>query len=604
MRLVFRFLVFLLVASVCSGQSPVPGDYSDDTPSPKWEFQKQGGEVLLSQAPKDPLFSSKILLVLAILAGLFALIFRLAFVTYRNRQKAKEMQLLASRDREIAMHREQLYVNITHELRTPLTLIISPLERLAEENPHPDILMALQHARELLYRFNELLRWNKLEAKAMTVATQVGNLADEVQKIVTQVRPIADSKQLRIQFSAETPDRWCEMDFEKLDTILSNLLMNAIKFTDRGGSIEMSLRYPAAQEKETVQLTITDSGRGMTGENLKIVFERFRQVEQSGELTEGAGIGLALVKKLISLMGGEIEVHSELNVGTSFSISLPFIAVEPQLEQLATTPLPDSTPSKRSKKNQLLIVEDNLDLQSFLASNFSAAYNLLRCASVNEAIHLTKENLPDIVVSDIMLLGGQDGIELCRTLKSDPLTSHIPVLMLTARTGAETKQRALEAGVDAYLTKPFSVRELELSLDNLLENRRMLRERFKTVLQFDWGGEHPGKPDIDPYLVLVLDNIRQELENPRFGVEQLAQAMKISRVQLFKKVKSITGMPPAELLRTIRLEKAMRLLESGAGNVSEVTYQVGFENPNYFSKAFKKHFGKTPSEVAEAGANS
>lgn len=609
MKSLIYIAMFWLLAFNCLGQSPPPHGNSDKIPPAEPTSQHAMQKTVLSQPPENVLYSKKDVLILILLGGVMMLASGVAFVSYRNRQKAKEVHLLASKDREIAMQREQLYVNVTHELRTPLTLIISPLERLAEQNPHPDIITALQHARELLHRFNDILKWNKLEANAMTIATQVGNLTEEVQKIVTRVRPIADSKQLEVKFSAEKTEQWCEMDFEKLDTILSNLLMNAIKFTDSGGVIEINVQFCPNREKDFVQLTIVDNGRGISKEALTAIFERYKQAGQPGTMAGGAGIGLALVERLTTLMGGKIEVDSQPGMGTMFTVFLPYLAVQPQLEQLIKTPLRGtSTDSKFTAdhdKNLLLLVEDNLDLQSFLLSNFSPAYDLLHCVSVDEALYLAKENLPEIVITDIMLQGEKDGIDLCQALKSDPLTNHIPILILTARAGAETKQKALKSGVDAYLTKPFSVRELELSLENLLESRRMLRERFQTILKLEWQVDQPAASAtaIDPYLELVLNHIRKQLDNSQFGIEQLAQTMKISRVQLFKKVKSLTGMPPADLLRTIRLEKAMRLLESGMGNVSEVAYQVGFDNPNYFSKAFKKHFGKTPSEVSESNAN-
>jgi signal transduction histidine kinase/DNA-binding response OmpR family regulator len=523
------------------------------------------------------------------------------FVTYRNRQKAKEVQLLASKDREIAMQREQLYVNVTHELRTPLTLIISPLERLAETNPHPDVLTALHHARELLHRFNDILKWNKLEANAMTLTNGVGNLTEEVRKMVTRMRSIADSKQVGLIFKAQQEEIWCEMDFEKLDTILSNLLMNAVKYTDTGGKIQVIADFLQLNQKNFLQLAVVDNGRGIPAEALSVIFERFGQAGQAGTITGGAGIGLALVKRLTALMGGQIEAYSQPGVETRFAVLLPYrpvqLLMEHQTSTLASDSRTDDVETSDAEKTLLLLVEDNLDLQSFMLSSLRPVYDLLYCVSVEEALHLAKENLPEIIITDIMLQGEKDGIDLCHALKSDPLTNHIPVLILTARTSFETKQRALEAGVDVYLTKPFSVRELELSLENLLENRRALRERFKTTLKLEWQSEKPNDSSVDPYLELVLDHIRQQLDNPKFGIEQLAQAMKISRVQLFKKVKSLTGLPPADLLRTIRLEKAMHLLKTGTGNVSEVAYQVGFDNPNYFSKAFRKHFGMTPSEV-------
>ncbi|MEK7256474.1 MAG: helix-turn-helix domain-containing protein, partial [Bacteroidota bacterium] len=209
------------------------------------------------------------------------------------------------------------------------------------------------------------------------------------------------------------------------------------------------------------------------------------------------------------------------------------------------------------------------------------------------------KKLPDLVVSDIMMPGEPDGIGLCQSLKRDPLTCHIPVLMLTARSSQDAKMDAIEAGADSYLTKPFVVDELLATAQNLLENRRRLSERTKTALQVQWMDE-PVAPVEDPFLEMVMEQIRKHLDDAGFGVEQMADALRISRQQLFKKVKSLTGMPPADLLRNLRLEKARRLLETGAANVSQAAYETGFDDPNYFSKAFKKHFGMSPSEAQKA----
>ena len=589
--LLILFCVFISMNCFCQ-DSLAAGDLQH----PSEQLRQQDALPITSGLNRNNIF------LLVLFGGMMLMASGIAFIAYRNRQKAKEVQLLASKDREIAMQREQLYVNITHELRTPLTLIISPLERLASKNPHPDVSMALHHAQELLHRFNDILKWNKLEANAMTLSPQVGEVVEEVQKIVDRMRPIAESKGLNMECLPGFEECWCQLDFEKLDTILSNLLMNAIKFTDRGGAVKVEIDLEQSQSPGHIQLKVSDNGKGISEEALSGIFDRFRQVG-SGASMGGAGIGLALVKRLTDLMKGDIKVESVPVSGTMFTLNFPLKMVDKLPEkQVKTGPtIVNNVKGDVSKdeKAQLLLVEDSPDLRNFIASTLQPVYDLLQVASVPDALELARENLPDIIISDIMLLGERTGIDLCRELKSDPLTSHIPVLMLTARSGSETKQKALEAGVDAYLTKPFSVRELELSLDNLLENRRILRERFQTTLKLDWTEAEPATPATDPYIEMVLKQIHKHLDDSQFGIEQLAQSMKISRVQLFKKIKSLTGMPPADLLRTIRLETAMRLLETGAGNVSEVAYQTGFDNPNYFSKAFKQHFGKGPSEIRE-----
>jgi signal transduction histidine kinase/DNA-binding response OmpR family regulator len=532
----------------------------------------------------------------AVIAGLLFVTSMAGFLIYREKQRRRALREAVSRDREAAMLREQLYVNITHELRTPLTLVISPLEKLAEENPQPDVEQALQHARELLRRFNDVLHWKKLEDKAMKVTSRVGDVVEAVQKMVQQLKPAAESKYIKVEFHSNEQAYWGELDFDKLETILSNLVLNAIKYTPAKGWINITLDFSEKKNGHTwLHLSISDNGEGISKEKITAIFDRYQQGYTTNAQISGAGIGLALVKELIQLLGGKIEVASDGIKGAEFKLALPFTAMD-------ASAIADTEMAAYAEKTErleafslALIVEDNPDLRAFMASAFEDKYNVLLASTAEEGLKSAKENLPDIVVTDIMLPGEQDGIALCRELKSDLLTSHIPVITLTARTGFDTKAEALSAGADAHLTKPFSVKDLELTLQNILQNRRLLAEGFQSSLKVQWSKD--AEPVSDPFLERALEHVRKEIDNAGFGVEQLADAMRISRVQLFKKTKSLIGLPPGDLIRNLRLEKAKFLLETGAGNVSDVAYQTGFANPNYFSKAFKKHFGISPSKI-------
>lgn len=511
------------------------------------------------------------------------------YVVFRSRQRVKELQLLASKDREIAMYREQLYVNLTHELRTPLSLVISPLEKLAEEHPHPEIDTALIHARELLRHFNDILKWNKLEANAMTVAPLLGEVVGEVRKIAERFQHQAANKGIRLTFASGKKELWGHVDFDKLETILSNLLINAIKYCPEGS--EVHLQLDAVEEGRKLQLRVSDTGPGIPQHLQSSIFERFEQGPANG----GAGIGLALVQRLTLLLGGHVSLSSTEGKGAAFTVVLPFEQAAAQKARPENVTLP--VPADAAERPLLLLVEDNTELRAFIASGLSEGYEVVEAGTAEDGLLLAREQLPDIVVTDVMLPGQIDGMALCQTLKKEELTSHIPVLVLTARIGVETRVEALDAKADAYLSKPFSPKELLLTLHNLLENRRLMRERFQTILRLDWTEENGDSSALDPFLERTLALIHEHLDDSKFGVEQLAAAMRISRVQLFKKLKSLAGMPPAGLLRTIRLERARHLLEKNEDSVSSVAYEVGYDNPNYFSKAFKKHFGISPSET-------
>jgi len=573
-------LAILLLSSLMSAQ-----DQADT------EILLQELEQMKAADRKD-----KLLLRLAFLFVVSGSALLLIFGTgHRNRKKAEEAQLAASRDREMAMQREQLYVNVTHELRTPLTLIISPLEKLTQESPHPLVYTALRSARELELRFNDILKWNKLEANAMTVQPSVGCLEEEIHQTVNTFSSLAEGKGVVVHFRPVRQGHWIALDFEKLQTILSNLLVNALKFTKQGDEIWVETDF--FKEGPSFMLTVRDTGEDIPPDLLGSIFERFTQADKSKHDTIGSGIGLALSKGLAELMGGTIKAISGNGSGAVFSLTLPCQLVEK--EEVALQDEPTSNPGSDHKKElmQVLLVEDNPELRDFIAHSFSGAFEILQAPDVPAGMRAAKENLPDIIISDVMLPGGGDGIFFCRELKLDPLTCHIPVLILTARTDFDTKKAALGAGADAYMKKPFLVEELDLTLRSLLENRRRLQEKFQSDLFPRGQGKAMTAPLSDPFLEDAFGQINTNLDNSNFGVEELARAMRISRVQLFKKIKTLTGMPPADLLRNIRLEKAHHLLETGAGNVSQVAYSTGFDNPNYFSKAFKKHFGLPPSDV-------
>ena len=541
----------------------------------------------LKEANKREDYILRLTLLFVVSAGAVMLIFGTG---YRNRKKAEAAQLAASKDRELAMQREQLYVNLTHELRTPLTLIIGPLEKLALEVPHPLLGTALQSARELEMRFNDILKWNKLEANAMSVLATTGLLEEEIKRTVDQFRSVAEEKGVRLHFHTEE-EHWLELDFDKLKTILTNLIINALKFTGQGNEIWVETDFFETLRPPCFTLTVRDNGEDIPAELLPKIFERFTQSDDVQPQSFGSGIGLALAKGLAQLMGGEISASSSPGQGAVFTVRLPYAAADKKAEPA----IPVFAGNNLREHLQLLLVEDSPELRGFIASSLSPKFEILQAAHSDEGLRFATEYLPDLIISDIMLPGNDDGIELCRHLKKNSLTCHIPVIMLTAKVNFEDKKAALEAGAEAYLTKPFSMQELELTLQSLLDNRQRLQEKFMRSLTFI---PH-GTPTMatDPFIEDALGHIAKNMDDVHFGVEELAKAMRISRVQLFKKIKNLTGMAPADLVRNIRLEKARQLLEEGKSNVSQVAYSTGFDNPNYFSKAFKKHFGISPSEV-------
>jgi len=424
----------------------------------------------------------------------------------------------------------------------------------------------------------------------MTVAPLLGEVVAEVRKIAELFQHQAANKGIRLTFASGKKEIWGHVDFDKLETILSNLLINAIKYCPQGSAVHLQLDL--AESGGKLQFRVSDDGPGIPPHLQLTIFERFGQ----GPANSGTGIGLALVQRLTLLLGGQVSLDSAEGTGAAFTVVLPFQQAS-ERKNRQQEEVPALAQNGTDECPLLLLVEDNAELRSFISSELSKNYEVLQAGTAEQGLDLAAGQLPDIVVTDVMLPGEMDGMQLCETLKNQELTSHIPVLVLTARTGVDTRLEALEAKADAYLSKPFSPKELAHTLHNLLENRRLMRERFQTILRLDWTEGRVDSPALEPFLERTLALIHEHLDDSGFGVEQLAAALRISRVQLFKKLKSLTGMPPAGLLRTIRLERGRHLLEKNGHTVSSVAYEVGFDNPNYFSKAFKKHFGISPSEA-------
>lgn len=492
----------------------------------------------------------------------------------------------------------RFFTNISHELRTPLTLILGPLEQLLTR-PEAAPLAAehqLMHrqGQRLLALLNQLLDIARLEAGQLRLRLQPTNLTAFVGSCAAGFEALAAAR--RVRFTVRVPSRPLPalVDADQLEKVLTNLLGNALKFTPANGQVTVDL----TQEDGSAVVTVADTGCGIPTAHLPLVFDRFHQVDDSATRHhEGAGIGLSLVKELVALHQGSVAVVSTEGAGSIFTVRLPLRneALEMRNEELAeeheqATEI-ESTPDPRPL---VLIVDDHADMRTYVASCLGDGYRLCTAADGLEGLARVAELGPDLVVSDVMM-PGLDGFELCRRLKTNEHSSHIPVVLLTARTSHQGKLEGLELGADDYLTKPFSAPELRVRVANLIAQRQLLRQRFGREVTLQPRDISITSAD-ETFLNRAMTVVENHLAEAEFDVETFASDLNISRIQLYRKLKALTDQAPTEFVRTLRLRHAAQLLAAQAGTVADVGYAVGFSNLSYFSKCFREQFGHVPSE--------
>lgn len=522
-----------------------------------------------------------------------------------KRQEAEQLRILD----EV---KSRFFSNITHEFRTPLSLIISPTEQLLNEPKHDEFtrrsLSAVRrNARLLLRLINQLLDLAKLEGGNMLVVKSIGNPIDFVREVANSFQSVATQKGISLHLEEKDPEGEYLFDADKLEKIVTNLISNAIKFTEKG-EIKINAEINTQTNPVTLFILIADSGIGIPKEKLPYIFNRFYQVDDTRTRQyEGTGIGLSLVKELTELMSGHISVTSESGKGTTFQLQLPIKSVElssvAPLAKITTTPgdleeahiatLLKNKLESNSDAALILVVEDNEELREFIAGELSAFFNVRTAKNGEEGLAIALEILPDIVISDIMM-PLMDGYELTRQLKTNPATDHIAVVLLTAKTAHQSLQEGLLQGADEYMTKPFHFDELQLRIRNILSRQEKLRKYYTKVLA---STEDKFDPEVieDAFLKKLFSILETHLDDSQLTVEVLAGKLAMSRRTLNRKLNLLINQSPNDLIRHYRLKRAVEYLRQG-NNVSETAFLVGFESPAYFSTVFKEFYQKAPSE--------
>lgn len=587
--------------------------------------QEEAGEeqILLQLRVYPPWWKSTwayILYIISFLGGVYG-VYR--FQLGQQLKKQETENLIA-----LNQFKNQLYTNITHEFKTPLTIIGGLIEQVTGNEKIKQVVK--RNSKNLLDLVNQILDLRKLELGKVKLEWVQTDVVLYFQYILESYETLAEIKGLSLHFIPNEQELLMDLDKEKLLRIVSNLLSNAIKFTPSGGNVYLRveksrINVANGETQPALRFSVTDTGIGIPIEDQTFIFDRFYQVE-SGQLATngnkggtfryrgpggGSGIGLALTKDLTQLLGGEIDLQSEEGRGTTFTVLLPIrqtAAIEEINELEIVTPTVPTTESelfeesvvnRSSSSLQLLIVEDNQDVRNFLISLLQDQYVLHLAKDGQDGIDKALELIPDIIVSDVMM-PRKDGFELLSELKADIRTSHIPIVMLTAKSGVESRVKGLKKGADAYLAKPFNHEELFTRLAKLLELRQVLRERYANIAEVDLSSaEDAAFAPEDAFIAKLKRAIEENMEDSAFGVTELSKIMSVSRSFLHRKLKALTSTSPNNFIRIIRLHRARQLLQDKELHISEVAYQVGFNDVSYFSRAFRKEYGVSPRAYRE-----
>lgn len=575
--------------------------------------------------------NQRMLLYLSITAIVLITVFLLmAIRAYRAKSKTnselkrqKEQLEIVSKQLEEATQAKLLFfTNISHEFKTPLSLILGPVQTLLAHNSLPkeeqDLLFLIKkNSNRLLHLISEVIEFRSYENNKMQMYFTKGNLKSFLTELNSFFTDRIKQKKLNFQFVAEDTSFEMAFDKEKVEKIYFNLLSNALKFTPQEGSINVSLTkedLPLPPSKgEVAVLRVFNRGSYIPKDKQNEVFEHFYKINPD---SEGSGIGLALVQALVASHNGTISVESTEGEGTTFVIRLPFSQeqvsakavydsnyIETHLDLLPSLPasaeklkLPTASPSALEKPT-VLIVEDNEDMRQFIRYILSDNYNLIEAENGEEGFEVAKKHLPDVVISDVMM-PKTDGFDLCQLLKTNVATNHIPVILLTAYALDEQKQVGFESGADAYISKPFNVKLLKTRVRKLIENRKKIRESFSNFLLNETKQETLGKVE-QQFITDFTQYVENSIANPELNIDEIANALGLSRSNLYRKIKSLTDYSPNELIRTIRVKYAKQLLNSKAKSISEVAYEVGFSSPSYFAKCFKDFYNESPTEYLE-----
>jgi signal transduction histidine kinase/ligand-binding sensor domain-containing protein/DNA-binding response OmpR family regulator len=586
-----------------------PGEYTFRVKSSNSDGVWSKDEVALKITILPPFWKTKIAFILYIFLILGALLLSRKVLVARERLKYKiaHERQEAQRMHELDVMKMRFFTNVSHEFRTPLTLILTPLEKMLKsdaEPPQPGQLQLIhRNARRLLNLVNQLLDFRKLEVQEIKVNLSEGDIISFIRETVYSFSDLSEKKNIKLDFFSSLAVLETTFDQDKVEKIMFNLLSNAFKFTPVQGAVSVSVQETGAENLRALEIQVKDTGIGIPDTKRDKIFERFFQNDlPSSVINQGSGIGLSITKEFVRLQEGTITVDSEVGKGSCFTVVLPIKLIlnienrsveEAALhtDVLSEDVQPDT--GNTTKLPTLLLVEDNEDFRFYLKDNLRFQYNIVEAKDGEEGWSKVLSALPDLIVSDVMM-PRLSGLELCKKVKHDQRVSHIPVILLTARTAEEQKLEGFESGADDYVTKPFNFEILQSRIKNLIQKRALFQKDFRKQIEIQ--GSDIAITSLDEKLIQrAIKYVEEKIADADFSVEDLSHELGMSRVHLYKKLLALTGKSPLEFIRSLRLQRAAKLLSGSQLTVAEVAYQVGFNNPKYFAKYFKEEFGMLPS---------
>ena len=530
-------------------------------------------------------------LYIIVAASFVFVLLKLYFNRIRNKQRERMEQ-------ELTQMKFRFFTNISHEFRTPLTLIMTPLSSLLdsiqEEKLKFQLSLIYRNAQELLQLVNQLLDFRKLEMGGEKLVLMNGEINEFVRSVCEAFMPVADNKQITFSFQPLEQSFYIYFDRNKLHRVIYNLLSNAFKFTPTDGRVDVSMQIVNREETRYLCICVKDSGEGIESNALARIFDRYYQVDTNRQATAGSGIGLHLVKEYITLHHGLVEVDSRINEGAEFRVFVPVNLNEGEKEDRLSTESVQTVTDNTNHRKTILLVEDNAEFLHFLYRQFSSDYHIYTASNGVEAEVIANEKDIDIIISDVMM-PEMDGFELCNRIKQNIKTSHIFVILLTACAGDENKLEGYESGADCYLTKPFNMEILHNRIRHFIELQQKRKQLFLTGIEVNTENITSSRID-EEFLKKAIALVEKNLDNCDYSVELFSDDMCMSRMNLYRKLQSITGQKPTEFIRSIRLKAAARLLTTTDSSVLEISERVGFSTPSYFSKCFKEVFGVLPTQ--------
>jgi len=484
------------------------------------------------------------------------------------------------------------FTNISHEFKTPLSLILGPIEvlldKVTDSKERRELTMMKQNAERMLRLINQILELRRIDNDKVSLELSNGNITAFAREIFRSFSENAERRSMIYDFVADE-DISCEFDSGKMEHILYNLLSNAFKFTPDGGRIQLCLSDGVKNGYRFVEISVIDSGQGMTEEDKQKIFDRFYQGSaKSYEKISSTGIGLGLTKDFVELHGGTLSVESKLGKGSKFTFTIPVIKTEST---------DDAEESGDMNERRIVVVDDNPDILSFIKMNLRDQYEIITASNGTEGLERIIAACPDLAICDVMM-PDLDGFELCRRIKANELTSHIPVILLSAKDNASDQEAGFRCGADAYITKPFSIKVLHARIDALVANREKLKDIFTQKMQGD-DAHSLSEGTEDKFMQSIVTEIQKNLSNSEYSVKELCEATNWSYIQVYRKVKALSGITVNELIRNLRLQKAASMLTKPDIRISEIMYEVGFSSPSYFTKCFKDYYDMTPKEYAQ-----